>query len=404
MLGYNTMKEVALWCQFEKEGDYILQFKKGTEEISLQQHASKEKANTVHFILTDLLPGTSYNYQIKNQDNTEVFAEGSFTTQKLWQYREDPPIFKFAIGSCTYFNDAAYDRPGKPYGKGDAIFSSILKQQPEAMLWLGDNIYLRESDWTSRSGIMYRYTHYKSQEALQKLWKSMHHYAIWDDHDFGPNDANRGFVHKNFTKEAFDLFWANPNSGIIDGKGISNQFSYNDIDFFLLDNRTYRSPNDRISGKREILGKEQIHWLIDALASSKASFKIVAVGGQVLSPAAVWENHATFPEEREYLLNLIEEEQIKNVIFLSGDRHKTELTKWVSPSGLEVYDYTSSPLSSTAYNSSEEGNTLRVEGTHVSTQNFGILEFVGDLKNREVALQAFDTEGKLLWEKKIRKQ
>ena len=191
----------------------------------------------------------------------------------------------------------------------------------------------------------------------------------------------------------------------INGKpGLRNQFSFNDVDFFLLDNRYYRSPNKRKTGKRQILGDEQIEWLIDALINSKASFKFVAVGGQFLSPAAVYENHATFPEERQKIIDLIDQEEIKNVVFLTGDRHKTELTKLETKGGITIYDYTCSPLASTAYNTSDEGNTLRIPNTHVDTQNFGLLSLSGSFEERLLSIKTYDAAGKLIWERVLTRE
>jgi len=407
MLGYKGVREVAVWIQSENEMRIHFQWnEKGKEESVVEKvlESKAEDGNSLTFIADHLQAGTSYQYTFRD-DQGVLLAEGEFRTQKLWQHRTGPPEFSFLTGSCTYVNDPEFDRPGEPYGKGLDIFSAMLDKEAEAMLWLGDNVYLRPSDWGSRSGVYYRYTHFRSQPELQEFWKAFHHYAIWDDHDYGPNDANRSFINKEITLKAFRDFWANPNYGFgARNDCISGSFSYYDVDFFLLDNRSFRSPNQRRSGVRQILGDDQIEWLIDALVSSKANFKIVAVGGQFLNPAALYENHSTFAAEREKILQLLEQEKLKNVIFLSGDRHKTELTKWKSETGLIVYDFTSSPLSSTSYNSAEEGNYLRVEGTHLSEQNFGRLNFTGDQKERVLILESFDSEGKLIWEHRIPKQ
>ena len=406
MLGYKEMKEVAIWVQTYGEEELFFSYKKkkGQHKWAARTYSSsKENAYCFHLIADGLEPGSDYEYKIHR--DKELLAEGEFSTLPLWNYRTDPPNFSFLIGSCTYTNETEYDRPGKPYGKSMKIFQKMAKKDAEAMLWLGDNIYLREADWGSKSGIQHRYSHFKWQDSLQEFWKKMHHYAIWDDHDYGPNDANRSFINKDLTLQAFKDFWANPNYGIEGCEDcITGMFSYNDLDFFLLDNRSQRSPNDRKTGKRQILGDAQIEWLIDALVSSKARFKIVAIGGQLLSDAAVYENHATFPEEREKILSLLEKEEIKNVIFLSGDRHKTELTKYETENGLLYYDFTSSPLTSTSYNTIDEGNSLRVEGTHFAKQNFGMLRMEGTYKERKLILSTFDASGKLVWEKEIMPQ
>jgi alkaline phosphatase D len=242
---------------------------------------------------------------------------------------------------------------------------------------------------------------------LQPLLASTHHYAIWDDHDFGPNDSDRGFIHKDKTKKAFDLFWGNPSSGLPDNdyKGITTQFQWNDVDFFLLDNRYFRSPNKRKTGESTILGKEQLEWLIDALVTSNASFKMVAIGGQVLTTVENFEtyihNHA---EERAYLLKRIEEENLKNVVFLTGDRHHTELSKIVNNRGNTVYDLTVSPLTSGSGSNRDEINKNRVEGTLRVQRNFGVIEVTGPWKERQLKMEIFDTDGKSLWTQEIKRE
>lgn len=404
MLGYKSMKEVAVWVQTDTISTIKFAYhpKGAPDKCIVKEAVSRtDNAYTLQFIADRLEVGSTYQYQLIDEDD-QLLDSGHFQTQSLWQHRSNPPDFSFLIGSCTYVNEAKYDRPGEPYGKGLEIFSAMEKMPAEAMLWLGDNVYLREGDWDTKSGIYHRYTHFRSQETLQSFWKKFHHYAIWDDHDYGPNDADRSFVNKALSLEAFKDFWANPNYGFYNRDDcITGMFSYNDVDFFLLDNRSFRSPNDRKTGEREILGEEQLQWLIDALVSSRARFKIVAIGGQLLNPAAVYENHATYAAERKRILDLIAEEEIENVIFLSGDRHKTELSKWESENGIVIYDFTSSPLSSTSYNSIEEPNSLRVEGTHYGKQNFGMMNFKGSWEDRVLILQTYDQKGKLVWEHEI---
>jgi alkaline phosphatase D len=119
-----------------------------------------------------------------------------------------------AVGSCAYIGEAQYDRPGDPYGGDYQIFTNIHQDQPALMLWLGDNTYLREVDWHSRSGIQHRFTHTRSLSEMQPLLASTHHYAIWDDHDYGPNNSDRSFIFKDIVTDIFCDFWGNPTCGI----------------------------------------------------------------------------------------------------------------------------------------------------------------------------------------------
>jgi alkaline phosphatase D len=206
-------------------------------------------------------------------------------------------------------------------------------------VWLGDNTYLREADWSSRSGILHRYTHTRAYSGLQPLLASTHHYATWDDHDYGPNNSDRSYWGKGLAREAFELFWPNPSYGMPGIPGIATVFEWADTLFVLLDDRTNRSPNNRETGERTMLGDAQVEWLIDTLVSSTATLKFVAVGGQFLNPNDGFETFATFPKERERILRLLEAERIPGVFFLTGDRHRTELSKLERPG---LYRYTTS--------------------------------------------------------------
>ncbi len=236
---------------------------------------------------------------------------------------------------------------------------------------------------------------------MQPLLANAANYAIWDDHEYGPNDADRTYVHKDKTLRAFQLFWGNPSYGLPGAcgpNGITSYFQWGDVDFFLLDNRWFRPPNDCKTCEKTILGKEQLEWLIEALAASKATFKLVAVGGQVLNTVERWETWANLaPEERNYLLGRLAAEGVRNVIFLTGDRHHTELSKFVNEQGWTVYDLTSSPLTSSS-GPRDEVNKLRVPGTLVTRRNFVTLTFSGPRKQRTCTLRCFDAQGNELWQ------
>lgn len=406
MPGYSTLNEVGIWLQLNEAGTVELEYwDPETPDKTTKSNAFKavgQQAYTVHIAIPNLAPGKEYQYRIWIDGAAQASEHPlTFHTQTHWQYRTDPPAFKVALGSCTYINEEGYDRPGTPYGKGYHIFEHIADQQPDMMLWLGDNIYLRERDWSSWSGYLHRYTHTRSLPEMQRLLRTTHHYAIWDDHDFGPNNANGSWIHKDWALESFRLFWMNPSFGLPDVKGITTAFQFNDMDFFLLDNRYNRTPDNLVHGGEHILGEQQIEWLIHALKSSRAPFKLVAVGGQVINTARVYENHAVYAEERKDLLRRIAEEKIEGVVFLTGDRHHTELSKFTADNGIVIYDLTVSPFTSKAYDVDNETNGLRVEGTVVEVQNFGMLEFTGPHKERSMSISIFDSSGKVLWERKI---
>lgn len=409
MVGYTQMREVAIWLQttgpaaiqIEYADTAAPQTKLKTSPV--QTHS--QSAYTAVIKISDLLPGRVYRYKVLLNGKAYPLPYPTyFRTLPQWRWRSAPPDFRFALGSCAYINDSLYDRPGPPYGGGYEIFSAIAAQQPDFMLWLGDNVYLREADWNSRSGILYRYTHTRSLPELQPLLAACAHYAVWDDHDFGPNDSDRGFWARHLTREAFILFWANPSYGVPSvPEGITTFFEWSDADFFLLDNRTFRSPNKRTTGKRTMFGEEQLEWLIDALKSSRATFKFVASGSQILNPSPGYENLITFPDEREFLLKRIEEEGISGVIFLTGDRHFSEISVLTLSNGQKVYDITASPLTAGPFTAAGEKdrNPLRIPETLTPQRNFLLLSIEGPERNRILTVRAYSTRGEKLWEYSI---
>lgn len=367
------------------------------------QQSDPAKANAMDFVLDQVLPGTEYGYRpIVDGKPVAVDEPLRLRTQPIWKFRSEPPDFVVALGSCAYINEPAYDRPGKPYGDEYDIFNAIADKRPDLMLWLGDNIYLREPDWGSRTGYLHRYTHTRSTPELQRLLRSTQHAAIWDDHDFGPNDADGSWVHSGMARDLFDLFWPNPSCGVPGAENsTATAFSHLDVDFFLLDNRTYRVPAQFRTDQPAMLGDSQVDWLIRALKYSDATFKLVAVGSQVLSESRSFENYAAFEQERAEMLRRIDEEGIRNVVFLTGDRHFTELSALRMKNGHMVHDLTCSSLTSGTYKATSD-NALRVEGTVVEERrNFATLTFSGPKKERVLTMRVFDSKGSLLWERSL---
>ena len=408
MVGYSTMQEVLLWVQTEERANVHFEYyeidnpkvKFSTDKIETE----KKNGYVAKLIADQVIPGKKYKYEVYiNNYKIERNYAMEFQTQELWKWRTDPPDVKFVIGSCSYINEPKFDRPGKPYGSNFEIFNSINKKNPDFMLWLGDNTYLREPDWNSRTGFIKRYSHTRAFPELQPLLASTHHYATWDDHDYGPNNSDGSFWLKETASEIFKLFWGNPNYNVTGKGGITGFFQWSDLDFFLLDNRYHRTANNNLTGNRQMLGKDQIDWLINALSFSQASFKFVAVGGQVISNGAVYENYATYPDERKYLLDKIREAKIEGVIFLDGDRHHTILSKMQETKNVyPLYDLTCSSLTAGVNNDNEPYNSFKLEETFVNVNNFGMLNVTGPTNDRELTIQIFDKDGKELWIKSIK--
>jgi alkaline phosphatase D len=126
------------------------------------------------------------------------------------------------------------------------------------------------------------------------------------------------------------------------------------------------------------------------------------LGGQVLNPAQVKENYSNFGRERDSVFNLIRKENIKGIVFLSGDRHFSELTKMERPGTYPFYDFTISPFTSGIHKGAEkEANTMRVPGTLVQQQNFAVGKVTGKGDDRTLTVTVYDLDGKELWNQSI---
>ncbi|NOX87256.1 MAG: alkaline phosphatase family protein [Chlorobi bacterium] len=410
MPGYSTMKEVAIWCQTTREATVFAKFwnVENPKEVR-QTNTVNTKAGdgfTALLIAGDLEPGNTYQYELYINDNPVFLPyETVFHSQKIWKWRGDPPDFSFLTGSGSYINEPKYDRPGKPYGGGYEIYNSMAKKHPDFMIWLGDNVYLREPDWNSWSGIIHRYTHDRAIPELQEFLTSTHHYAIWDDHDYGPNDSDRGFWNKNMTMKAFELFWANPSYGVGDIRGAITSFQWGDADFFLLDNRTYRSPDRRKEKNKTELGEQQLQWLFDNLASSYATFKFVVMGGQFLSTSEKYESYSNygFDGERKKIIDYIYKQNIHNVIFVTGDVHFSEISVLRKKGKPDIIDISSSPLNSGPNtNAINQSNALRVPGSVIMERNFAEVRITGPRLDRKVTVTYYDVNGKELYKYEFR--
>ncbi len=410
MVGHVEMRNAQLWVQTTRAArvrfEYWDEAEPGKINTTTEVRTTRENAWVAKSATGLLEPGRTYRYAVV-VDGRRVARPYplKFQTPPLWQWRTDPPEFTVAVGSCAYINDPPFDRPGEPYGGDYQIFPSIAAKQPQVMIWLGDNCYLREADGGSRESVLYRYTHTRSLPEMQALLAASSHYAIWDDHDYGPNDSDRSNRDKVTTRAAFELFTANPTYGFPERPTLTTtMFSWGDVDFFLMDDRTDRAPNHRKTGERPFLGKPQLEWLIDSLITSTATLKIVCIGNQVLNPAAdaSVETYAHFAVEQKELLDHIATEGIRGVVFVTGDRHHAELTRMPREGTYPLYDLTTSPLTAGLSSKGEnEGNTLRVPGTYLRARNFALLKFSGPRKDRVLTIQLCRTDGTVAWEQVI---
>jgi alkaline phosphatase D len=408
MLGQVELRTASIWLQVAPQVRTValLYWKKGHPETAKEKTYAGplgQEFNPLQIEIGGLDFNTAYEYRFV-LDGLKSAAGGSFSTKDLWQWRKPAPDFSFLTGSCAYFNEPVYDRPGKPYGGDSSIFETMAREPAAFMLWLGDNWYTREVDVGSVWGLWYRASHDRALPVLQRFWKAMPQYAIWDDHDYGPDNSDGSYGLKEVSLDIFKKYWSNPFYGQ-DGQGIYTQLAYGDVDLFLTDDRYFRSADemlDSLDGKpnprKHFLGRKQLDWLEDALIQSSASFKIIVVGSQVLNPYSRDEGFRNYSAEFNELMRFLEAQQIRGVLFLSGDRHHSEIVRMDRPGSYPLYDITVSPFTSgvAKVQGDEINNPYRVAGSLVQEQNYGKFILTGKKNERMLTVEFHGVDGRRL--------
>lgn len=410
MIGWVGSRSAGVWVQTERPARVELRLvPEGRPEAArvapaLTSLAAEDCA--LAFELEGLEPATRYEL--------EVFLDGK-RAPRPWPVRlvtrpdeaagGPPGAVSLLAGSCALIDaeGRALDAPPGPY----RIFGSMAREGADAMLWLGDNVYLRHGDWESAAAIFARYRQDRALPELQPLLAACPHYAIWDDHDFGPNDSDRTYPLKEVTLRAFARYWPARARGLPGAPGVFQRVSLADVDVLLLDDRWYRDPNADPEGpEKRLLGRVQLEWLQRELLASRATFKLVAGGGQFLNSASRFESMTRYPAELAALLGWIVERRVEGVVFLSGDRHHGELLRVERPGCYPLWELTTSPLTSGAHqlqpDDPEHANPLRVPGTLVGDRNYALLRVGGPREARVLSLELRDADGRSLWRREVR--
>ena len=404
MHGFVDHQGITLWLQGARADALEVEVRAGEDVAAppaqtVAVDLSRATDFTEAVAIAGLEPGGKYSYSVRSRSGG-VVARGSFRTQALWQWRTEPPTVRIATGSCAYLNDFRFDRPGKPYGGGEEIFDSIAAASPDLMLWLGDNIYLRESEYTSREGINRRYRYYRSHPSLAKLWTAAPQVAIWDDHDFGPDNSDFSYSGSGWSREMFLRYWPTPYSPPADG--VYGKLLQGDVDIFMLDGRTHRMSDRWPEGpEKTMYGARQMTWLKTALLYSRAPFKLIAGGSQFFNRVSRAESWANYPTEQQDFLRFLERQKIPGVVFLSGDRHFATHLRLQRPGLYPLNEITTSPLTSgrsSSLNDAERNNPDLVPGSLLDERNFALITVTGPREQRALSLEIRDTRGNKKWE------
>lgn len=420
MVGDVDMHNASIWLLTERPGAVEVEFwplaagalaaqgpaNATTRRVQVQTDAQLAPGTAIAR-LTGLQAGQAYGYRVW-LDGRQQEPSLSFRTHARWQFRQGvhAPEVRVMLSSCTYINETARDRDGTPYGGDYEIFGAMAQAKPDLTVWMGDNVYYRENDYTSAEGMAHRWRHDRALPELQPLLRTGRHVATWDDHDFGPNDSNSSFSLKGAALDIFKRQWANRSWGLPEAPGVFGNFMESDIEFFLLDGRYHRdSDRDKDNPDKTMLGSAQLRWLKNALLASTATFKVIVSGSQVLNDPQRFEGWHNFKAERDGFLKWLQDNGVRGVIITSGDRHHTELLRLPRAGTYPLHELTCSPTTAGAgRNAKPEHPAIHVPGTFVNQRNFCTLDVAGTRGQRTLTLKSWDIKGKELWSQVLREQ
>ncbi|MFO0414722.1 MAG: alkaline phosphatase family protein, partial [Bacteroidota bacterium] len=137
--------------------------------------------------------------------------------------------------------------------------------------------------------------------------------------------------------------------------------------------------------------------LKQSLLISRATFKIIANGSQILNPVSPYDKLADFPYEYNELMDFLQNQKVNGVLFLTGDRHHSEIIKVDRAGTYPLFDITVSPLTSGThvFGGPEKSNPYRVLGID-QKQNFGKVSVSGERGKRNLKIDFIGVNGEIL--------
>lgn len=324
-------------------------------------------------------------------------------------------LTRIGFGSCA---EASKPQP---------IWDAIHERQFDLFVFLGDNIY---GDTRDMSVLQAKYAELAAQPGFARLRATTPMLAIWDDHDFGEDDAGGDYPLKEESRQIFLDFWDVPagsprrerdgayGSCVFGPPGRRVQVILPDLRY----NRTPLTPldlggadyeawaNQRLAAGLEVpgpyarnpdhratmLGERQWQWLERQL-EAPAELRLFGSSVQVLADFTGWESWAAFARDRERLIDLIRRRNASGVVFLSGDVHYAELSKQDFNVPYPLWDLTSSGLTEEWKVPTPNANRA---SEVVTDANFGFIEIAWQARQTRLTLGIADATGRtrMSWE------
>lgn len=351
MVGHVSESGAMVWLRIKEGSRIVAEARQGEERFEpVKIQDLDDEFFIVHFAGIKAATETRVELRVQRKGNEFEETSVSFRTSPI---PAKTGRIRIAFGSCSKVSQF----------KGGPVYQAIADESPDLAIFVGDNSYFIVGDgtknhfgtrgpigdWNSPEGMLSRHLQTRVHPDLARLFRTVPCYGIWDDHDYGPNNADREF---ELREEAFRIFrqmWANPSYGDGQTAGVFSSFRFGPVEVFLMDDRYHKysalEHKDVTPHTGVIWGARQTDWLLAGLKATTAPIKIIANGTQFISQTEQGEGHfQEAKEEQQRVIDFLVAEKIGGVVFLSGDRHYSEAMRQLRPDGALLVECTSSPL------------------------------------------------------------
>ena len=280
------------------------------EAISFPPEPAVEKSGTVRtFRLRGLAALTRYSCTLEVNGRPSSYPPATLRT---FPTPGDAASFSFAFGSCA--------RTGSEH----QVFETIQKRDPAFFLHLGDLHYAN----ISRDDPQYFRAAWDTVLASTTqgaLYRTVPLAYVWDDHDFGPNDADARTPSRAAARRVYREYAPHYPLPAGDGNAaIYQAFSIGRARFIMTDLRSERSAkNVRDGAAKTMLGAAQKEWFKRELAAASRSHAVVFWASSVpwIGAADHGDAWPGYSDERREIASFIAQNGIRNLVILCGDAH-----------------------------------------------------------------------------------
>ncbi|HXF93364.1 MAG TPA: alkaline phosphatase D family protein [Nitrospiraceae bacterium] len=388
---------------------------------TLLLETAPEHDYTLKVPIEGLKPGMRYRYQVLvEQQPPEVDSIPAAKVAATGEFVTAPPPGAHAPVTFLWSGDLGGQQRCRDDGAGYPIFDVMRRQQPDFAILLGDLMYSDDTcpsppnapggDFTAATLDEYRAKHryQRGAPALRRFLAVVPVFTIWDDHEVGNNFAGPYDPRMPIGRQALLEYWP-IRTPPDDPARLYRRVRFGaDLELFILDTRQYRSRNAEPDGPgKTMLGRAQRAWLLDGLANSTATWKVIATSvplsnpkaGNLLTPGndswARGPDGTGFQTELEQLVEAILSRRIRNVVWLAADVHYVQANAY-DPDGdgvADFHEFICGPLSA-AYGRPTPPNPVFKPMTLFSDSgysNFGLVS----VKRTTLEVRILDDKGAL---------